>query len=128
MKLRRSDLASFLAPIALMGLIFYLSDQPNLSSGLGVWDLVLRKIAHMGSYALLTLLWFRALYPHTRRALAIAVVVSLAYAMSDEYHQSFVEGRSGSPVDVAIDSVGILIAVVLVRTGKLRRFGPRRRR
>lgn len=125
---RRSDLLAFLAPLALMGLIFYLSHQPNLSTGLGFWDLILRKLAHMSSYCLLTLLWFRALVPHTRKALVAAVVIALAYAVSDEYHQSFIEGRVGSPVDVAIDAAGIMIAILLIRSGKLRRFGPGRPR
>ena len=37
----------FAPPLALMGLIFFLSAQPDLSSGLGTWDTVLRKLAHM---------------------------------------------------------------------------------
>ena len=36
----------WLPPVALMALIFFLSAQPDLSSGLGTWDLVLRKIVH----------------------------------------------------------------------------------
>ena len=58
-----------------MALIFFLSAQPDLSSGLGVWDLILRKFAHAGAYALLTLLWFRALAPLTGHALIAAVVI-----------------------------------------------------
>jgi VanZ family protein len=36
-------------------------------------------------------------------------------AMLDEYHQTFVYGRSGSPRDVLIDSIGILIGVIVTR-------------
>jgi len=104
-----------------MAVIFLLSAQPDLSSGLGNWDLVGRKFVHAGSYALLTLLWIRALVPHIgRRALVAAAVISFLFAISDEYHQTFVEGRHGSPVDVGIDSVGIVVAVLVARTG---RFG-----
>ena len=106
-----------------MGLIFYLSAQPDLSSGLGAWDFVLRKLVHAGSYALLTLLWIRALTPHLgRRALPWAVAISFAFAISDEYHQTFTEGRHGTPVDVGIDSVGIALAYLAARAGRLRRF------
>ena len=93
-----------------MGLIFALSAQPDLGTGLGGWDLVLRKLAHMAIFGLLYLLWLRAL----RRPLA-AGAITLAYAVSDEWHQTFVEGRSGSPVDVAIDVAGMLVAAALWR-------------
>lgn len=109
-----SAVTRFLPPIALMGAIFLLSAEPNLSSGLGFWDLILRKLAHIGSFGLLTLLWWRALVRHTRRPLLLAVAISFLYAIGDEYHQSFVEGRNGSPVDVAIDSVGIVAAATLI--------------
>jgi hypothetical protein len=52
-----------LAPLALMALIFVLSAQPNLDSGLGTLDLILRKIVHMAEYGLLLFLWWRALRP-----------------------------------------------------------------
>jgi len=113
-------LLNFLPPLALMGLIFFLSDQPNLSTGLGFGDLILRKLAHMGSYGLLTLLWWRALAPLTGHSLAFAALVSFLYAVSDEYHQSFIEGRNGSPVDVAIDAAGIIVAVLLARSAWFR--------
>jgi len=93
-----------LPPLALMGLIFFLSAQPHLSSGLGTWDLVLRKLGHMTEYGLLWWLWSRAVGP--RAALAI----TLGFAATDEYHQTFVDGRHGTPIDVAIDAVGVTAA------------------
>ncbi len=92
-----------------MALIFALSAQPNLNSGLGVWDTVLRKLAHLAEFGLLWFLWWRALgYGGPLPSIAIAI----GYAISDEVHQSFVEGRHGSPVDVAIDALGIGLAVL----------------
>jgi VanZ family protein len=99
------------APLAWMAVIFVLSAQPDLSTHLGIWDLVGRKLAHIASYALLTWLWFWALRGTVARPMASAVVISLLYAVSDEYHQHFVHGRHGSPVDVAIDSIGIGLVV-----------------
>jgi VanZ family protein len=100
-----------------MALIFFLSHQPDLSSGLGTWDLVGRKVLHTTEYALLCLLWWRALAGATTRgrAIAAAAALSLAYAISDEVHQSFIDGRHGTPVDVAIDSVGIAAAGAWLR-------------
>ncbi len=101
-----------------MALIFFFSHQPDLSSGLGVWDLIGRKIFHAAEYALLCFLWWRALAGTTtpERALAAAAALSLGYAISDEIHQTFIEGRHGSPIDVVIDSVGIAAACVWVRS------------
>ena len=98
-----------------MGLIFWLSAQPDLDSGLGLIDDILRKLAHVTVYGTLTLLWYWALRPVTPRALLIAAAIAIVYAATDEYHQSFVEGRNGSVRDVAIDLVGITLASLLLR-------------
>jgi VanZ family protein len=95
-------------PLVLMGAIFFLSAQPDLNSGLGVWDTIGRKLVHAASYGLLWWLWYRAL---GLRNPAAAIAVTLAYAVADEYHQTFVEGRHGSPVDVMIDAAGVALAV-----------------
>ena len=103
-------------PIVLMAAIFVASAQPDLSSGLGVWDTILRKLVHITEYGLLAFLWWRPLRELVsgRAAVALAVAVAVAYAGTDEYHQSFVEGRHGTPVDVAIDAVGMAIAAALI--------------
>ncbi|MGK2932634.1 MAG: VanZ family protein [Solirubrobacterales bacterium] len=118
--MRWSTVLRFLPPLALMGLIYFLSAQPDLSTGFGFWDLVLRKLAHAGVFGLLTLLWFYALRPVTPRALVTAAAIAFLFAISDEYHQTFVDGRHGSPIDVGIDSIGIAASLLLVRS---RRFG-----
>ncbi len=101
-----------------MGLIFYLSGIPNLNSGLGLLDLILRKLAHMIEYAILAGFLLKALqktWPglSLKQVAAGAVGVSFFYAISDEIHQSFVLGRSGSPLDVAVDSIGIVLCAYL---------------
>jgi VanZ family protein len=90
--------------------IFGLSAIPSLNSGLGTWDEVLRKCAHVTEYAILGLLLLRAI----GRELP-ALLVGIAYAASDELHQHFVHGRHASPVDVAIDSFGLLLGILLLR-------------
>jgi VanZ family protein len=99
------------APVVLWAaVIFAFSSVPDLGTGLGTWDLVLRKIAHAGEYAVLGALLLRAL-GETLPALGLGV----AYAVSDEVHQHFVEGRVGAPLDVLIDSVGVAVGVFLWR-------------
>ncbi len=99
------------APVVLWAaVIFAFSSVPDLGTGLGTWDLVLRKIAHAGEFALLGALLLRAL-----RNEIPAFGLGVAYAASDEVHQHFVEGRVGAPLDVLIDSVGVAIGVLLWR-------------
>jgi VanZ family protein len=89
--------------------IFAFSSIPSLSSGLGVWDLVLRKLAHMAEYAILGALLLRAL----ERPLA-AFAAAVAYAATDELHQHFVRGRHASALDVGIDAAGVALGIVAV--------------
>ena len=103
-------LTHWLPVILWAGVIFALSSIPSLGTGLGVWDTILRKGAHITEYAILALLLVRAV---GREAPALALGV--LYAASDELHQSFVRGRHASPVDVAIDAVGLLVGVIAWR-------------
>ena len=98
-------------------LIFAFSSVPDLGTGLGGWDLVLRKVAHAAEFAVLGALLVRA----TGRT-GLALVLGVLYAASDEVHQSFVPGRLGSPVDVAIDAIGVAIGVAVWQSIRTRRF------
>jgi len=105
-------LSRFGPPLALMAVIFLLSAQPDLSTGLGTWDTILRKAAHIAEYGLLWFLWWRAL---NYGSVLPAALIAVAYAATDEFHQHFVEGRHGAPVDVLIDAVGVSLAIVAAR-------------
>lgn len=77
-------------------------------------ELVIRKGAHMGEYAILFWLWARALgLSGAKRPAVTALAVCAAYAASDEFHQCFSDGRGPSPVDVMIDTAGASIALGL---------------
>jgi VanZ family protein len=102
-------------PVAVWAaVIFTLSSIPSLDSGLGSWDTVLRKLAHLVEYGVLGVLLYRAL----RREPA-AIAVGSLYAITDEVHQAFVSGRQGSALDWLIDTVGVVAGVLL-----LSRRGP----
>lgn len=80
--------------------------------------LYVRKAAHMTEYFLLTLslqlplaAWISNLLRWKYRILAGAVVTVLLAAL-DEFHQSFVPGRSGNFTDVCIDSIGVIAASI----------------
>jgi hypothetical protein len=85
------------------------------------WDnlggLIVVKGYHMAEFALLFLLSNAVLRKglHFPRHIAAryCVLFCVLFAISDEWHQTFIPGRGGTWVDVAIDSVGILLAVLL---------------
>jgi VanZ family protein len=95
-------------------LIFALSSIPDLGTGLGTWDTILRKLAHLAEYAILGGLLVRA-----SRSPTAALLLASTYAVTDELHQTFVTGRHGSPVDWLIDTAGAFLGVVAA--GRLRR-------
>ena len=108
MTMAATRLSLWLPVIFWAGLIFTFSAIPSLDSGLGTWDLVLRKCAHAAEYAVLGALLFRAL-----RREPLAVLLGSAYAVTDELHQAFVNGRHGSPLDWLLDTAGVAAGVFL---------------
>ncbi len=113
---RRSVLGAWVPVVAWAAVIFVLSSLPGSSTELSTWEVVLRKLAHVTEYAILTALLCRAL-----RRVVPAVVLAALYAVTDEVHQTFVDGRLGTPRDVAIDLLGVLIGVVGWRRWRDRR-------
>ena len=97
-------------PLLLMAVIFVLSAQPSTGPDLAPWEVALRKAGHMVGFGLLWFMWWRA-FGYRRGALAVAITV--LYAVSDELHQTFVPGRNGTPVDVGVDAAGMAIAGLL---------------
>ena len=79
---------------------------------------VIRKTAHMIEYAILSVLWFRALRRGAwsfAAAQLLAVAAAGVYACSDEWHQTFVMNRTGALSDVAIDVAGASFAQAALR-------------
>src|SRR5947208_9507296 len=105
---RSRALTLWLPVLAWAAVIFAISSIQSLSSGLGVWDTVLRKGAHVTEYAILGALLYRAF---EREVPALAA--GIAYAATDELHQHFVRGRHASPIDVGIDAVGVALGMLL---------------
>lgn len=105
---------AWLPALAWAGLIFVLSAQPGLRVAPDEEvDLVVRKVGHMAVFGVLALLAWRAVERTTtsRRPWAWALGLTFVYALTDELHQAFVADRQASLVDVAIDTLGALVAV-----------------
>ena len=101
-----------------MGVIFFLSNPPGLKITEGPLDFWMRKMAHVGEYAILFLLFYRALRGSFRleevSLYLIAGILSFLYAISDEFHQLFVPTRVGNLFDLGFDLFGILAGVILI--------------
>jgi VanZ family protein len=99
--------------ILMMLLIFIASSTPGDDlPKFGQFDFDVKKGGHMMGYAILAGGYLHALADKkaiTRRLWIMAVLLSGLYAVTDEFHQLFTPGRSSSPVDVLIDTVGAAI-------------------
>ncbi len=114
---RRSDYRFLVLALMWMGIIFWFSNQPRLFYLPTDWlDFLFKKGAHATAYGILWVLWWRALGGRPWWALLITV----GYALSDEWHQTFVPGRHGQLLDVGIDTTGALVAMALVRYAQAR--------
>lgn len=129
-----------------MGLIFVLSHQNgNESQQTAQWvvdllnwlhltpeivtryhvSFIIRKLAHFTEYFVLFLLGVRLMrrYQPFRQALLYTWLACVAYAATDEFHQTFIPGRVGQAMDVGIDALGALLALGITRW-KERRLLP----
>lgn len=96
-----------------MGLVFFLSSQPDLPSNqIHILDFILKKTAHIIEFGILTFLLSRAF---KFKKPDLSFLLSLSYAFTDEIHQLFIPGRGGKLSDVLIDLLGIIIATKLIK-------------
>lgn len=82
-----------------------------------ILDYPIRKAAHMTEYAILGLLSFAFVTSMGKKgkvAYLMALGITVAYAATDEFHQLFVQGRSGRFMDVCIDTTGAVIGLLLL--------------
>lgn len=94
--------------------IWLFSSWASLPSlGPTLLDLVLKKSAHFIEFGILAVLLARAIYPaySDRRwlAVAIALLLTAAWAAIDELHQASTPGRRPSIGDVVVDIVGAVV-------------------
>jgi VanZ family protein len=89
------------------------------SSNLGELNHIIRKLAHFTEYAILTTLgywgWLKGLGRSPQTALRITLLISILFAISDEFHQRFVPGRTSLVTDVFVDCFGATVAALILR-------------
>lgn len=119
-KLQANRWLSYWLPVLLwMGLIFALSSRSNLPSLPNkTVDFTIKKAGHMMEYGVLAFLLWRAISKErgwpALPSFGGAFLLSLLYAILDEFYQTFVPGRNGRLADVGFDAWGALLALGLV--------------
>jgi VanZ family protein len=125
---RRSALTLWGPFVAALVVVFWLSSLSQVPGSRYFWD----KLLHTVGYAGLGLLALRAFHggfePLRRGPTLLAGLSVILWGISDEFHQSFVPGRTASALDVCADAVGFGLAVLLVATVTSRAFRLKRAR
>jgi len=98
-----------------------------------VLHVCLRKLAHMTEYGVFSLLIYAGFletqdFEWRPRLALVSIVIAGLYSLTDEYHQSFVAGRTPSLVDCGIDTIGASLATMMVFVSDRWRQTIRRRR
>ena len=99
------------------------------------WHHAIRKCGHFTGYGLVSFTWFRAFWMTFRTergsgarklsAHALAMVGTFLVASADEFHQTFLPNRTGTPWDVLLDCCGALVAQLIIFLVMLRFFRQR---
>ncbi|MBI9085381.1 MAG: VanZ family protein [Desulfobacterales bacterium] len=103
--------------VALYCIAIFIQSASPATPSLPAWP-GMDKVLHFTAYALLGILFFRAYQTtdlnHKPVRLAVASILSAAlYGLSDEIHQSFVPWRNAEALDLAADTLGALVAVLV---------------
>lgn len=89
------------------------NDKYNYSKELQTF---VRKNAHYFLYTvggIILSVFFYAFLGKNKKVYAFAILTGMLYAMSDEFHQRFVEGRTSRITDVGIDTLGVITGTIL---------------
>lgn len=139
MKEKNKKILYWILLLGWMAFIFFMSNQPGdisseqsqfvlqlfkffgikLDSYFGeLATLIIRKVAHFSEYFILFILLNNVLkfYTDNNRAKVYAIIMVFLYACSDEFHQSFIPGRSAAFRDVVIDTSGGIFACIVITT------------
>ncbi|WP_050008138.1 VanZ family protein [Butyrivibrio sp. WCE2006] len=105
--------------------------QSHISELSTTYQFYIRKLAHFSEYLLLAITVAFPLYVYGLRGFPLVIIAGLicvGYAALDEYHQSFIAGRTPQRRDVIIDSSGAFVGIIITRilgwTGRMTIFRP----
>jgi hypothetical protein len=111
---------SLWVPLFLWGLVIFLfSSRPTgVASTIQLQDFFIKKTAHFVEYGIFATLAFRALKGSgvkPQNAYIYAFLITLGYAITDEFHQAFTPGREPTVRDIFIDASGAAITLICIK-------------
>ncbi|MGY0372849.1 VanZ family protein [Clostridium sp. JNZ J1-5] len=135
--MKKNTIVKWLLVIFWMIVIFKFSNEPavisseksgsviNLLGSLGVnldsyfgelANFIVRKAGHFTEYCILYMLLYNAIAEKVsfKKCLILSLVLTFLYASSDEFHQTFVQGREGKFTDVLIDTLGGIFGLSMI--------------
>ena len=127
-------LPRLLLPLAYMAVIYLLSSIPDTGAPRNLAEKVLQwatpelqNLLHIPLFGGLAATWYWALsplLPSRYWTLLLSFLISTGYAFFDEWHQLHVPGRYGSLTDIALDTLGAGLSMVIL-LGTLPKVSPR---
>lgn len=109
----------WLPPVLWALVIFSFSSMQIVGTADVYWkDFIFKKTAHLIEYGVLAVLLHRALLNSNitkQKAIILSVLIAGLYGVTDEFHQSFTPGREPRARDVAIDTIGAILGILIVR-------------
>lgn len=82
-------------------------------------DFIMKKTAHVTEYAIFYWLLFRAISQKNklvgRKSFIFSLIIVILFALSDEWHQTFIPGREGTLRDVGFDTIGGLFSLLQIK-------------
>ena len=110
--MKKIKILNWLPALVMMSVIFWFSAQPAEELPVFSWaDTIVKKSGHVIGYGLLAFTYGYGL-GMARQKNWLAWLLAVLFALTDEYHQSFVSGRHPSIWDVVIfDNIGALLSL-----------------
>ena len=110
----------FWAPVAVWALVIFLFSSLSVTPTTEIYwqDFIVKKTAHVIEYGIFAILLYRALRSEGVEKLnagLLAILVSVIYGATDEYHQGFTPGREPRVRDVVFDTIGAIAGVYICK-------------
>lgn len=119
----------YILPVFIWAVVIFLfSNRPSIKTvDFYLGDFILKKSAHLIEYGIFSTLIYRALVNYgvdKKKAMILSVLSAFLYGATDEFHQSYIYGRTATIRDVLIDTSGALISVygLILNLKKLPKF------
>ncbi len=130
MKFQQLRVTSALLACCWIATIYYLSSLSGLDIGI---DFAAKdKLFHMATYGLLGLFILGTMRLSTMgysyNQVTLATLIATAYGITDEWHQSYVPGRTSDPLDLVADCIGALLVTLAARAFMRRRLAAQQLR